>query len=348
MRKCVYLLLLTLLLVAPGVFAAPDGKALYDRLCSSCHQALGKGGIGLPLSTIKLQHVSDDYLFNTIRLGRPGRIMPAYQSLSDAQVNALVSHMRSWSDQPAPQFSDERISGDLANGQKLYDKHCTKCHGNDGAGEGEGTGVTKSRKRRFLVMPAAINNPAYHASVTDAEIREIIVADREDSKMPSMQGKLTDQEINDVVVYVRSLKQAERSFAEVLEEPQTLSRVIESPNDFETTIEAARQALTGSNFRLFPERFLEQGLIDEFTHNTRQVTLRFCNFKALYRMLKIEPRLGVILPCRLTILEREDGQVLLVAPNIKLMASWFNNDELFDIASQMENNLQGVIDEATF
>ncbi len=343
------LLLITMLLLSLPVLAAPDGKQLYRQHCESCHQLEGEGGIGLPLSTIKLAHVSNRYLEKTIRLGRPGRIMPAYQELSDAQVRAIIAYIRSWAPQPVLSFSDKKIEGDIEKGQGYYKKKCAKCHADDGSGEGKGTGVTTSRERQFMVMPAAINNIGYQESVTDQEIRQIIIADREDSKMPSMLNKLDDQQINDVVAFVRSLdaQTAVLSEAESDSEPR-LSLVVESPNDFETTVESARQALTGSNFRIFPERFLEQGLVDEFSHNTRQVAIRFCNFKELYNMLNIEPRLGVLLPCRISILEREDGKVLLIAPNMKLLAGWFNNNELSGLANAMEETINAVIEEATF
>ncbi len=346
--KFVSIPVLLLLLISLDSYALPNGKKLYRQHCESCHQTHGEGGIGLPLSNIKMAHVSDNYLEKTIRLGRPGRIMPAYPGMSDAQVEAIIHYLRSWSEQPVKTFSSETIAGDIKNGEKHYMKRCAKCHANDGSGEGEGTGVTRSRKRKFLIMPAAINNSGYLDSVTDREIREIIIADREDSEMPSMKGKLTDKEIDDVVAYVRSLKIARPAFEEYLKEKPGLSIMVESPNDFESTVEAARQALSASNYRLFPERYLEEGLIDEFTHNTRQISLRFCNFSELYQMLKIEPRLGVLLPCRITIIEKPDNRVLIIAPNMKLLSSWFNNDELFRIAEQMGENIRNAIEEATF
>lgn len=341
-----FLLLISLFVLAP-VYAAPDGKALYREHCEACHQIDGEGGIGLPLSTIKLRHVSNAYLEKTIRMGRPGRIMPAYRELSDAQVKAIIGYMRSWSDDPAREFSSEKIAGDVANGEKIYKKRCAKCHADDGSGEGKGTGVTHSRKRQFLVMPAAINNPGYQESVTDAEIKEIIIADRDDSKMPSMLGKLEDQEINDLVAYVRSMERSVPAFEES-EFGNELAIVVESPSDFTSTVTAVREALKAANFRLFPERYLEEGLIDEFTHNTQQVSLRFCNFGTLYDMMRIEPRLGIILPCRITVTQQEDGRVLLIAPNIREMASWFNNDELLAMAVRMEETINTIIEESTF
>jgi cytochrome c oxidase cbb3-type subunit 3 len=329
------------------VHAAPDGKDLYREHCEACHQIDGEGGIGLPLSTIKLRHVSNAYLEKTIRMGRPGRIMPAYRELSDAQVQAIIGYMRSWSDDPLPEFPSDKIAGDVVNGEKIYKKRCAKCHADDGSGEGKGTGVTHSRKRQFMVMPAAINNPGYQESVSDAEIREIIIADREDSKMPSMHGKLEDQEINDLVAYVRSMERSVPAFEES-EFGRDLAIIVESPSDFPSTVAAVREALKAANFRLFPERYLEEGLIDEFSHNTKQVSLRFCNFGTLYDMMRIEPRLGIILPCRITITQMEDGRVLLIAPNIREMASWFNNDELLSMAVEMEETINTIIEESTF
>lgn len=337
---------ISILCLALPVHAAPDGSQLFRDYCESCHKINGQGGIGLPLSNEKLAYVSDRYLEKTIRLGRPGRIMPAYQELSTAQVTAIIAYIRSWSNQAVKTFSTDPIVGDPSKGKVYYTKKCAKCHADDGSGEGKGTGVTTSRKRRFMIMPAAINNPGYLESASDHEIRQIILADREDSKMPSMKGKLDDKQINDLVAYVRSLEKQPVAFEQ--DKNAELSMVIESPADFETTVESARQALTGSNFRIFPDRYLEQGLVDEFSHNTRQLSLRFCNFKELYDMLNIEPRLGVVLPCRITIMERKDGQVIMVAPNMKLMASWFNNNELVELAEIMEETINNILEEATF
>ncbi|MCB1787886.1 MAG: DUF302 domain-containing protein, partial [Gammaproteobacteria bacterium] len=81
--------------------------------------------------------------------------------------------------------------------------------------------------------------------------------------------------------------------------------------------------------------------------NTRQVGVRFCNFNVLYGMLKIEPRLGIVLPCRITIMERADGQVVLVVPNLRVVSRWFNNDELVELWDRMEETFVSIIDEVT-
>ncbi len=345
------LTLILALLSAGAAVAAPNGEALYREYCSACHQGRGKGGIGLPLIDSTLADVSDDYLFKTIRLGRPGRIMPDFQELSDAQVHALVRHLRSWSDRPGMQFDPTPIAGDLARGASLYKLNCARCHGADGSGEGPGTGVTLSRVREFMIMPPAINNPGFLQSAPDALIRHAMVRGRlgpgGETLMPAFENDMSEDELNDLVAFVRSFEQHSASVGEQEAEAAPPSHVRESPYDFKTTLANVHQALEGANFRLFPDRFLEEGLTDEFSHNPKQVTVRFCNFNKLYNMLNTEPRLGVVLPCRITVMEQDDGTVLLVAPGMKAISHWFNNSELVELGTAMDGIIVEILEEVT-
>lgn len=337
-----------LLGLSSGLWAAPDGQALYGKYCASCHQSEGKGGIGLPLLTEKLAQVSDRYLVKTIRIGRPGRVMPGFDHLSDAQVDAVVRYLRGWTGRPGPVFSQETISGDPIKGGVLFGRHCAKCHGIDGSGEGIGTGVTLSRERSFLVMPPSVTNAGFLASASDELIKHTILHGRSGSlPMPAFKDKnLDDKEINSLVAFVRSQQKPLRVRHDDTRVTMAPSHIVESPYDMETTINNVRAAITGSNFRVFPERFLEQGLTDEFSVNKKQLGLRFCNFRSMYKMIRIEPRLGVVLPCRITVMERADGQVILVAPNFGAISLWFNNDEMLEIGAEIEEALLDILEEA--
>lgn len=342
--------LFTGLLLSVATFstlAAPDGEQLYTKHCASCHQTKGHGGIGLPLTKAILDGVSDIYLAKSIRYGRPGRIMPAFPEMSDAQIDAIVIHMRKITSTKDTIFPATPIKGDIKLGEKLFAKHCAECHGEDGSGEGKGTGVTMSRSRKFRIMPAAIANSGFLASASDHLIRHITVEGREEVEMPAFKKEgLSDADFDNLVAYIRTIGE-QQARPETLDKDERPSILLESPYDFDATVKSITQALKGSNFRIFPARYLEQGLIDEFNVNKRQIGIRFCNFQLLYGMLKTEPRLGTVLPCRITVMERPDGKVLLVAPNLRVVSRWFNNDELVELWDAMQETFNEMIEVAT-
>ena len=111
------LLLLLMLVLPASAIAGPDGKVLYQKHCSVCHGDDGKGGVGVPLSlSTFIDSVTDDYIKTTIRMGRPGRIMPSFPTLSHAQVNAIVEFMRTWSTTPTVTDNSQPIGGDATHG----------------------------------------------------------------------------------------------------------------------------------------------------------------------------------------------------------------------------------------
>lgn len=340
-------LLFSLLLLAMPVLAAPDGQKLYNSHCSVCHNENGMGGIGLPLNSEKIEHFPRNYLFKTIRLGREGRIMPAFSKLSDAQINAIVDHIFSWKKTTdIASFDPKPIEGNTENGQALFEQKCASCHGMDGKSEGTGTGVTLSRERKFQVVPPALNNPGFLASASDAWIKDTIKTGRPGTIMPSQVTlQLTDRNVNDVISYIRSFESRYLSADSSEEEPPTL--VFDSPYDFVTTVTNLKQSLQGMNFRYFPDRYMELGLADDDLINKKQLSVRFCNFKKLYKMLNTEPRLGVVLPCRVTIVEQADGQVKLYTMNMKVVSRLFNNTQLNENAESMHESILELIDEAT-
>ena len=340
-------LLIQLAWFSHSAIAAPDGHQLYTKHCSVCHNDDGIGGIGLPLKGEKIDHFPREYLFKTIRLGREGRVMPAFEQLSDAQINAIVDYIFSWREHPHEvTYSDQPVAGDVDKGQQLFAQKCAACHGKDGKSEGVGTGVTLSRERKFAVVPPALNNPGFLASASDEWIKDTVKSGRPGTIMPSQATLgLSDQDLNDIVSYVRSFETHYETENEQDEEPPTL--VFDSPYDFITTVGNIKQSLQGLNFRYFPDRYMEMGLADDSLINKKQLSLRFCNFKQLYKMINTEPRLGVILPCRVTVVEDDEGQVRIYVMNMKTVARLFNNSQLTETAKAMHDSLMQLIEEAT-
>ncbi|HSG60350.1 MAG TPA: c-type cytochrome, partial [Pseudomonadales bacterium] len=223
----------------------PDGQALFEFNCVVCHRKGGEGSIGLPLQKAKFSALSDEYLRNTIRNGRPGRVMPAFDRLSDSQVDAIVAYLRHWSGTTSFVEAGVAATGDAGNGGRLFTGHCANCHGEAGKGLGKGTGQSYSREREFKVIPPAVGNSGFLASVSDDMLREVITNGREGTLMAAY-GKLglSSQDIDDIIVYLRSLPTLAQIQEEEAYEQPAPTIVWDSPYDFDTTVTNLKQALT--------------------------------------------------------------------------------------------------------
>lgn len=341
MRPVIFL---TLLLLSPGLLAA-DGHALYQNNCAACHGLDGQGGVGIPLGLAAFQaQASDDYLARTIRHGRPGRIMPTFSELTDNEIKAIIRHIRSW--QPSikpPVYSHDAVQGNAVTGKKLFGQHCRSCHGVDAVG-GRGTGVMFSRPHDLPIVPPALNNSGFLASATDAMLHTIIEQGRSNTPMPAAKSLgVTAQQIDDIVRYIRSLQPPQ--IPDTRNEPAVL--VAESPYSFDETISRVKAAAVGMNFRLIRDQALDSGLVPEGKESKRQMMVYFCNFKFLYDALAIDPRVGLFLPCRVTVIETADGQVKVLSINPKRLSHIFNNNELDQACDEMYKLYASILEEAT-
>jgi cytochrome c oxidase cbb3-type subunit 3 len=327
-------------------YAAPDGKQLYAQQCESCHGQKGSGGVGVPLALPAfLDSVSNEYLEKTIRYGRPGRVMPAFTDLSSAQVASLVKYIRSWSKQKAPEETVARIKGDVQNGKKLFAKHCAACHGANGEG-GKGTGVTFSRPRDLPIIAPALHNSGFLAAVNDGMIKNTLMKGRAGTPMISfLKQGLKEKDINDLVAYVRSFEKTALVKPVGNDEDEKVFRY-ESTSSFEDTVKSVKKAIVGANFRLIRTQFFEQGYVPKGKENQKKLIIYFCNFNMLNEALAIDPRAGLFLPCRVTIVEN-NGKVEVIAINPSILSKSFNNNELDKICNRMSNMYRDILEEAT-
>jgi cytochrome c oxidase cbb3-type subunit 3 len=341
------LILIAVFVFATGILqAAPDGGQLYATHCAVCHGDKGTGGVGIPLALPSfLESVDDAFLRKTIRHGRPGRVMPAFPALSDAQLNAIVGFIRGWSGKPVPVFTYESLKGNPEHGRALYASYCARCHGAEGEG-GKGTGVTFSRRRDLPIIAPALNNPGFLAAASDEMIRHTLEYGREGTPMRSflVQG-LSEEDINDLVSYVRSFSGEPVATDHVVGTDSPVL-VADSPYTLEETIENLRQSIISQNFQLIRTEYLEHGLVEEGKEDKRQVVLHFCNFKFLYEALAIDPRVGLFLPCRITVVQ-VDGKVQVMTINPMYLSHLFNNNELDDACRQMTAVYRAIIEDAT-
>jgi cytochrome c6 len=78
------------------------------------------------------------------------------------------------------------------DGKQLYDKKCALCHG--------ATGVAKPMAKGS----ANLNDPEWQKKATDEEIAKVTLDGK--NKMPKFEGKLTPEQVQAIVAYIRTLK----------------------------------------------------------------------------------------------------------------------------------------------
>lgn len=92
---------------------------------------------------------------------------------------------------------DVQSGGDVRMGQKLFHKHCSTCHGPLGKGDGA----------RILGSEIADLSSAETQRKLNVDIVKTIHGGRPGRAMPSWKWRLSKQQTEDVLAYIRTLKQ---------------------------------------------------------------------------------------------------------------------------------------------
>jgi mono/diheme cytochrome c family protein len=181
-----------------------DAAVLFRRFCANCH-ADGTYATWDPFfkrfaPAVRgpgLRGVADrPYLRAAIEQGRPGTQMPAWGKgaggLTEAQVTNLVEYLAVGDGRPAqaarPLANPE--GGHPARGGELFAQTCAGCHGANR-------------------LAPTLSNPTFQKTATADFIARTVKNGRADTPMPAFQRPgadgLTDDEVRDLVAYVRSL-----------------------------------------------------------------------------------------------------------------------------------------------
>ena len=324
-----------------------EGAKLYALHCSACHGDFGLGGVGVPLALPDfLDSVSNKYIEVTIRTGRLGRVMPPFPQLTDEEVQEIVNYIRSFTFKDEPKFSSEPVVGNPKRGERFYTDFCAKCHGKNGEG-GKGTGLSFSRPRDLPILAPALNNPGYLAAASDQMIKHTLMQGRSVTPMRSFLAiGLSEQDINDVVSYVRSFQGLITTEAAVLERQSEAVLVRQSPYSYERTVEKVKNAIAKIGFNVVREQFLEQGFVDSGMENKKQRLIYFIHLQVLSDALALDPRMGLFLPSRITVVE-QDGIVKVMTANPKQYSAVFNNTALKEFGKMLFQVDVAILEEAT-
>jgi cytochrome c oxidase cbb3-type subunit 3 len=179
-----------------------DFKVLFAQNCAGCHGSGGQGGPAIALADPVFLAIADDAAIRrTATSGVPGTPMPAFAqsaggSLTDKQIDVLVSGVRSWAsplalrDASLPSYQAQ-TTGDPQRGIGVYRTFCSSCHGVDGRGG----------------KASSIVDGSYLALVSDQDLRMSVILGRPALGAPDWRGDmpgrpLSEQEISDVVAWL--------------------------------------------------------------------------------------------------------------------------------------------------
>ncbi|MBV9056163.1 MAG: c-type cytochrome, partial [Candidatus Eremiobacteraeota bacterium] len=195
---------------------SPDGKALFDANCAVCHRPNGQGGGPYPplAGNPFVNAVDSANVIRTVLNGRTGPItvngrqyggnMPSWRDqLSDAQIAAVLTYIRTAWGNSAPAVSDDQVTAARSpvalSGAELFAQKCATCH--QSAGQGSDA------------YPPLASNPVVTSADPSAMIA-VIVNGRSgpltvngytfNGQMPTWKGTLTNADIASVATYVRS------------------------------------------------------------------------------------------------------------------------------------------------
>ncbi len=191
------------------------GMEQYNQNCAGCHGEDGEGGMGLPLNLQSFLKVAPaDYIEKTIKYGRQDgsndRIMPAFEKiLTSRQIKNITTYIKGW------QYEDslplqKSVKGNVKNGKELFKGMCIGCHGLNGEGGEIGLGHVVGTLKGFSAP--SLSNKGFLKAASDGYIKATLMYGRVGTPMGAylkgQQGfvELTEKDINDLVVYIRSLE----------------------------------------------------------------------------------------------------------------------------------------------
>jgi cytochrome c oxidase cbb3-type subunit III len=156
--------------------AVAEGQELYNRTCTVCHGydgTPGEQGPALGASGRRYLRTSDQEIFDAIRKGIPGTLMPG-TGLAEADAWKVAAYIRSLRGTAI----DAPVQGDIAHGEQIFwgKGACGDCHMVRGRGGLLGPDLSNLAGRRKLYSIRDALTKTEHRVATDGGRHELSLA----------------------------------------------------------------------------------------------------------------------------------------------------------------------------
>lgn len=229
---------------APEVEDLVRGKMLFNASCVRCHGIDGTGGEGPTLNTQPRRAADDESLRTLIQSGLPGTDMPGTRHLNPTDVGHVAAYVRSLTRIESVPITGDPTNGETLF---FGDAICTSCHIVHGRGQSLGPELTRIGDRRgveflrqhigdpsaavpesFLMVQVEtqagesvrgirVNEDSFTIQLRDedshyhsfqkADLAKL-VREPKQTFMPRYRSRMTDEQIDDLVAYLASLRGA--------------------------------------------------------------------------------------------------------------------------------------------
>ena len=148
-----------------------------------------------------------------------------------------------------------------------------------------------------------------------------------------------------ILAFITGLAELPQAWAENGNSKDTIFIVAKMNKSMDQALGDLKQAITNNNYVFIRQQNVDKGLTNPDQENSRVIFVYFCNFDLLNQALKIDRRVGVFLPCRITLIQTPDG-VKMIAVNPKLISKHLNNQRLAEICNQLTRDYNQILEEA--
>ena len=183
-----------------------SGAEIYQQFCYACHEegteTVFHDTLDVTIPSIRhpdlLAVVSAGFFVRSTRQGRPGTTMPAWGpeggGLSEEELERIAEYLLEGREEVREIDFVLSADPDAGNGERMFQEECTDCHALT-RDEGEAPWLGSS---------------GFQETYSDALIGHTIKYGREDTLMigygEAADGDFTDEEVSDVVSYIRTLR----------------------------------------------------------------------------------------------------------------------------------------------